>query len=171
MNIEQSNYEPRNAIKNANDYVLSGVYSITVPETPIDRMVLLYANAENSQLRLLDDTAGYICDFSSDAPALDLYEQKLISEYNKQTPTAVLDALKSEKKRQIKAIAERLILGKYPIYKQLNITELQGYTEDERSEMWEYINSIREQSNTFESEVSGKKKPETVSNYVINYTV
>lgn len=67
------------------------------------------------------------------------------------------DQMKSYKPRlieKIKKCASEKINALYPLYKQNNINELQGYTQSEKDAMWSYINEQREWSNTLEERVT-----------------
>lgn len=46
------------------------------------------------------------------------------------------------------------IEGIYPLYKQNNINQLQGYTQADKEEMWGYINNYRDICNTFEDKIN-----------------
>ena len=48
----------------------------------------------------------------------------------------------------IKREANLQIIEKYPLYKQLNISSLLGYTQEDKTEMETFINAIRNISNT-----------------------
>jgi hypothetical protein len=53
--------------------------------------------------------------------------------------------------RLIKGSCENKIFSVYPITKQLNINELQGYTQDDKDRMQKFINTCRERSDELES--------------------
>ena len=42
-----------------------------------------------------------------------------------------------------RVIAQNKILEQYPIWRQINISELQGYTQEEKETMWSFINTQR----------------------------
>lgn len=50
--------------------------------------------------------------------------------------------------------AQKRIFEKYPIWKQINISELQGYTQEEKEAMWNFINPQREWVDAIETEVN-----------------
>lgn len=53
---------------------------------------------------------------------------------------------KQDKILEIKNAAGQKILDKYPYYKQLNINELQGYTQADKDSMWQFINQCRKEA-------------------------
>lgn len=61
------------------------------------------------------------------------------------TKNRILEALKKK--------ANEHIENEYPLYKQNNINELQGYSEDDKNSMWVYINSIRQEINDLEERI------------------
>jgi len=66
------------------------------------------------------------------------------------------DQMKSYKPRlnsKLRSYFFDKIIQKYPIYKQNNINELQGYTQDDKDEMWAYIKALRDKSNELERRI------------------
>lgn len=61
------------------------------------------------------------------------------------TKNRILEALKKK--------ANEHIENEYPLYKQNNINELQGYSEDDKNSMWVYINSIRQETNDLKERI------------------
>jgi len=53
-----------------------------------------------------------------------------------------------------RVIAQRKILEQYPIWRQINISELQGYTQEEKEVMWSFINTQRGWVDAIETEVN-----------------
>lgn len=62
------------------------------------------------------------------------------------TKNRILEVLK-------KKVNER-IESSYPLYKQININELKGYSEEDKNSMWIFINSIREETNNIENQIN-----------------
>lgn len=48
---------------------------------------------------------------------------------------------------ELKNEANKKIIDTYPLYKQININALEGYSEDDKKEMWDFINDIRKDCN------------------------
>lgn len=64
-----------------------------------------------------------------------------------------LAEVKATKTFEIRAKAESVILAAYPIYKQININALQGYTQVDKDAMWVVINAARANSNAKEAAI------------------
>jgi hypothetical protein len=78
--------------------------------------------------------------------------------YNKSTglfeyrETATAEELAERRIKSIKDIANQKILEKYPLWKQINISNLlDGYTEADKTEMFDFINNIRAVSDAAEA--------------------
>lgn len=54
---------------------------------------------------------------------------------------------------KIRTKTNEAIEGLYPLYKQNNINNLQGYTQVEKDEMWAYINNHRDICNLYEIKI------------------
>ena len=80
--------------------------------------------------------------------------------------------LKQEKIAEIKKKAYETITTAYPEWKQINIiSNLQGYTEQEKTAMGNFILNIREQCSLFESDVTTKTAREDVEQYIFEYSI
>lgn len=55
--------------------------------------------------------------------------------------------------RKIRTKTNESIEGLYPLYKQNNINNLQGYTQEDKDIMWAYINNYRDICNAFEMRI------------------
>ncbi len=62
------------------------------------------------------------------------------------TKNRILEVLKKK--------ANEHIESSYPLYKQININELKGYSEEDKNSMWIFINSIREETNNIENQIN-----------------
>lgn len=70
------------------------------------------------------------------------------------------DVIKEKKVNLIKALKKKtfnLINEKYPNYKQININNLQNYTEEDKEKMWKFINRKREACNKTEEKIKRAK--------------
>ena len=61
------------------------------------------------------------------------------------TKNRILEALRKKTNERIES--------EYPWYKQNNINELQGYSEEDKNSMWIFINSIRQETNNLEEQI------------------
>ena len=80
-----------------------------------------------------------------------------------------LDLVKPIKIQEIKNEANRIITTRYDYYKQININELQGYSQKEKEEMWDFINSIREQSKSKVRAIQEMSDKQDILNYKIHF--
>ncbi len=93
----------------------------------------------------------------------------LTHQENQNNSETMLSNSKFSKKAEIKALCNNLIEAYYPTYKQININELQGYTEADKTAMWAFINAKRDRSNVLESEIEELTTIEAVKNYEISF--
>lgn len=85
------------------------------------------------------------------------------------SPEHIVINSKINKIAEVKALCNRLIEAEYKPYKQRNINELQGYTAEDKTAMWDYINSKRYRSNVIEAEIEALTTLEEVNNYEITF--
>ncbi|MCG8333564.1 MAG: hypothetical protein MJE63_03545 [Proteobacteria bacterium] len=83
--------------------------------------------------------------------------------------TVSLEAVRAGIIKEIKDEAYDLITENYDLPKQMNINSLQGYSEQERTDMWAFINSIREQSKNKVTEVNNITSKDQLLNYNIDF--
>ena len=69
------------------------------------------------------------------------------------TNSETLDFTKKRILEFINKKAGEYIFAVYPNYKQNNINELQGYSEEDKNSMWIFINSIRQETNNLEEQI------------------
>ena len=114
-----------------------------------------------------------IDDLDADLTGLTKNEiQSNYDEWNSETEQweCNLTTYKNAKKQEIKNQAQSEIINIYPLWKQININELQEYTEQEKTNMWTLINSKRSQSDTKESEVNALTTKTELDDYIISFT-
>lgn len=61
------------------------------------------------------------------------------------------------RERLVKKVRDNVAVAidaRYPLYKQNNINELQGYTQAQKEEMWQFINEQREHCNGVEMHIA-----------------
>lgn len=98
----------------------------------------------------------------------------------------ILDDIKTKKKNQIKSSANSFIISQYPDWKQRNYTQkkakfamkkhdsaltlVEENLENEIDTAWDWIDNVRDQSDTFEDEVDALSTVEDVNNYTWSFT-
>jgi hypothetical protein len=79
-----------------------------------------------------------------------------------------LDLLKESKINEVKREAGMKINEQYGFHKQININELQGYTQKDKDKMWNFINSIRDRANTMINEINSMSDKDKILDYESN---
>lgn len=85
-------------------------------------------------------------------------------------PHKPLEELKQEKLNFLNNETQKFIYTKYPIYKQLNIINpLNDYSEEDRNNMNEFINSIRSKNHKFVEQINNCTTREELDLININF--
>ena len=85
-------------------------------------------------------------------------------------PVKTLEELKEEKIQQLKNNCQNYIYSVYPIYKQLNISNiLDGYTQDDKTKMNSFINSNRNIYKEKKELINNANSQEEIDNIDINF--
>ena len=108
-----------------------------------------YKLAENGVVRTSDGAC------IPDAPGnRDWQEyQEWLAIPNDPDPQFTLAEVKASRKLEFQGISNSEILAEYPIYKQININELQDFIQDDKDTMWTFINARRTKCNGLEDDI------------------
>lgn len=118
---------------------------------------VLLINQEEAKLQNLEDIE---VDFSYNGKAY-------LKGY---APVKTLEELKGEKIQQLKNNCQNYIYSIYPIYKQLNISNiLDGYTEEDKQNMNSFINSNRNIYKEKKELINNANSQEEIDNIDINF--
>lgn len=113
--------------------------------------------SELDWVKFTDDTIIPACDNKylkwHDAETFD-YIEEMTDEEKSALDAQELAEAKAQQISDFKTATHAEIIAEYPIYKQININELQDFTQDDKDIMWKFINTKRDACNAFEEQIN-----------------